>query len=291
MLLSSTEQTDLLGFLDRFEWDFDPTLPQGMPSFPMIAPAVPGAPGGSGLGLDMSGMGSIPGHQMEGVNGNSDHEEANQLLGSPHDGMNSFNNAPTSPRLRITRSTSQSQPRSQSNFSPIIALPHSPTDDSSNRRTKRRKSSPSSDPPSTLPSAPGNGARPAKPLLTQPQKRLNHIMSEQRRRTAIKEGFATIERLIAPDPQFKGPAPTLPPPLDKDGKPRRGVKTKGLRGKGKMGSLFRASEFLNHLEEGIAGLTLEVERFEAAVRASHGSHSVALQPSELGLNGTREYGV
>lgn len=47
------------------------------------------------------------------------------------------------------------------------------------------------------------------------------------------------------------------------------MKAKSLRGKGKMGSLFRASEFLNHLQEGVGALTLEVERLEAAVR-SHG---------------------
>lgn len=94
-------------------------------------------------------------------------------------------------------------------------------------------------------------------------------MSEQRRRTAIKEGFATIEQLIAPDPEYTGPPPTLPPPLDKDGKPKKGVKTKSLRGKGKMGSLFRATEFLHHLQEGVGALTIEVERLEAAARA-HG---------------------
>lgn len=88
-------------------------------------------------------------------------------------------------------------------------------------------------------------------------------MSEQRRRTAIKDGFNQLERMIAPDPAYTGPAPTLPVPLDKDGKPKRGVKTKALRGKGKMGTLFRAVEYLGYLEEGVAALQLEVERLEA----------------------------
>lgn len=41
-------------------------------------------------------------------------------------------------------------------------------------------------------------ARTPKPLLTQPQKRLNHIMSEQKRRNAIKEGYETLAMLLSP---------------------------------------------------------------------------------------------
>ncbi len=38
-LLSLAEQNDLLGFLDRFEWEFDPVLPQDLPNFPSKDPA------------------------------------------------------------------------------------------------------------------------------------------------------------------------------------------------------------------------------------------------------------
>ncbi|PPQ64295.1 hypothetical protein CVT26_002178 [Gymnopilus dilepis] len=37
-----------------------------------------------------------------------------------------------------------------------------------------------------------------KPLLSTPQKRLNHIMSEQRRRNAIRDGYAQLIALMAP---------------------------------------------------------------------------------------------
>jgi len=121
-------------------------------------------------------------------------------------------------------------------------------------------------------------------------------MSEQRRRTAIKEGFITIEKLIAPDAAYTGAPPTLPIPLDKDGKPKRGVRTKALRGKGKMGSLFRASEFLGFLEEGVKALTLEVERLEEAVKANnagngafHSQGSGFHSTSQLELQGLMGY--
>ncbi len=102
-----------------------------------------------------------------------------------------------------------------------------------------------------------------KSLLSQPQKRLNHIMSEQRRRTAIKEGFVTIEKLIAADPAFDGPLPTLPATFEREGSSRRNPKGRSVRGKGKMGSLFRAVEFIGFLEENLHALRSEVERLEA----------------------------
>ncbi|KAG8929123.1 hypothetical protein FRC01_004834 [Tulasnella sp. 417] len=134
---------------------------------------------------------------------------------------------------------------------------------------KRRKSSVTDsssrdvDAPPPTPSA-FNSKAARKTLLTEPQKRWNHIQSEQRRRTAIKENFSTPETLVAADKRYKGPHPTLPVPLDANGKPRKGVKAKSLRGKGKMGTLFRAAEFIAYLEEGVGALSLEVERLEAA---------------------------
>ncbi|GLB43509.1 putative helix loop helix domain containing protein [Lyophyllum shimeji] len=38
----------------------------------------------------------------------------------------------------------------------------------------------------------------SKPLLSSPQKRLNHIMSEQKRRNAIRDGYAQLIALLAP---------------------------------------------------------------------------------------------
>ncbi|KAG9004707.1 hypothetical protein FRB94_002549 [Tulasnella sp. JGI-2019a] len=308
-LLSTTEQTDLLRFLDRFEWEFDPMLPHGMPSFPTMPSS---SSNGSGADLSRSGSGGVGQGAMgrglgggDGLRANTndamgshvgvpDHHVYNNhknggamtesinlqhpvSASSSHDLSHTFlHSTPPTPIASSSDTPishyhppSHAHPQLHTNPTAVIALQPASADTSSHRPSKRRKSSPDDSNPSPTSANGSSTAASRKALLTQPQKRLNHIMSEQRRRTAIKEGFATIEQLIAPDPAYTGPPPTLPPPLDKDGKPRKGVKAKSLRGKGKMGSLFRASEFLHHLQEGVGALTLEVERLEAAVRA-HG---------------------
>lgn len=98
----------------------------------------------------------------------------------------------------------------------------------------------------------------AKSLLSTPQKRLNHIMSEQKRRNAIRDGYAQLIALLAP----AGTAPGI-------GMPTRGrPKGSGSRGKGqskgKSGVLFRAVEYCRWLEEGRDALRDEVGRVEAA---------------------------
>ncbi|TFK41985.1 hypothetical protein BDQ12DRAFT_677484 [Crucibulum laeve] len=98
----------------------------------------------------------------------------------------------------------------------------------------------------------------SKPLLSTPQKRLNHIMSEQKRRNAIRDGYAQLIALLAP----AGSAPGI-------GMPTRGrPKGSGSRGKGqtkgKSGVLFRAVEYCRWLEEGRDALRDEVLRVEAA---------------------------
>ncbi|KAF9453895.1 hypothetical protein P691DRAFT_694145 [Macrolepiota fuliginosa MF-IS2] len=98
----------------------------------------------------------------------------------------------------------------------------------------------------------------AKPLLSTPQKRLNHIMSEQKRRNAIRDGYAQLITLLAPS----GSAPTLSMPTR--GRPKgSGSRGKG-RSKGKSGVLFRAVEYCRWLEEGRDALREEVIRLEAA---------------------------
>ncbi|KDR85567.1 hypothetical protein GALMADRAFT_53514 [Galerina marginata CBS 339.88] len=98
----------------------------------------------------------------------------------------------------------------------------------------------------------------SKTLLSTPQKRLNHIMSEQKRRNAIRDGYAQLIALMAP----AGSAPGI-------GMPTRGrPKGSGNRGKGqtkgKSGVLFRAVEYCRWLEEGRDSLHQEVLRVEAA---------------------------
>lgn len=96
----------------------------------------------------------------------------------------------------------------------------------------------------------------AKTLLSTPQKRLNHIMSEQKRRNAIRDGYAQLISLLAPVGQ------TLDMPTR--GRPKgSGSSAKG-HSKGKSGVLFRAVEYCRWLEEGRDALKDEVLRLEAA---------------------------
>ncbi|KAG8907496.1 hypothetical protein FRC00_011782, partial [Tulasnella sp. 408] len=99
--------------------------------------------------------------------------------------------------------------------------------DPSPRPAKRRKSSvmdsSSKDADASPPTSSASSSKASrKPLLTEPQKRWNHIQSEQRRRTVIKENFSTLETLVVADKRYKGPRLTLPVPLDANGKPKKG---------------------------------------------------------------------
>ena len=94
--------------------------------------------------------------------------------------------------------------------------------------------------------------------LSAPQKRLNHIMSEQKRRNAIRDGYVQLTALLAP----AGAPPGT-------GMPTRGrPKGSGNRGKGKCqgksGILFRAVDYCHFMEENIQALREEVARLEAS---------------------------
>jgi hypothetical protein len=99
--------------------------------------------------------------------------------------------------------------------------------------------------------------------LSAPQKRLNHIMSEQKRRNAIRDGYVQLTALLAP----AGAPPGT-------GMPTRGrPKGSGNRGKGKCqgksGILFRAVDYCRFMEENIQALRDEVAKVEAAAAENH----------------------
>ncbi|EJF67213.1 hypothetical protein DICSQDRAFT_30076, partial [Dichomitus squalens LYAD-421 SS1] len=96
-----------------------------------------------------------------------------------------------------------------------------------------------------------------KPLLSTPQKRLNHIMSEQKRRNAIRDGYLQLTTLLAP----AGAPPGTGMPTR--GRPK-GSGSRGRGTKGKSGILFRARGYIQWLEEGRDALREEVTRLEAA---------------------------
>ncbi|KAF9229052.1 hypothetical protein BS17DRAFT_798697 [Gyrodon lividus] len=192
-LFSPSETTDLLGFLDNFNWDFevDPSLHD--------VPCVPVHPSSASLPL----ADNIP-----------------ALLLDP---------------LPIT-------------FNKPPEVPGRSTPSESRSRTRSARREGTSDPRQT--------AR-TRPLLSTPQKRLNHIMSEQKRRNAIRDGYAQLISLIAP-------AGTQTIDLPSRGRPKgSGTRSKGQT-KGKSGVLFRAVEYCKWLEEGRDALKEEVLLFQAA---------------------------
>ncbi|KAJ7292770.1 hypothetical protein C8J57DRAFT_1041951 [Mycena rebaudengoi] len=117
------------------------------------------------------------------------------------------------------------------------------------------------------PAPPGGTARAPKALLSQPQKRLNHIMSEQKRRNAIRDGYAQLIALLAP----AGSAPGLGMP--QRGRPKGSSNRGKGQSKGKSGVLCRAVQYCRWLEEGRDALRDEVMRVEAAAGIRHHSNS------------------
>lgn len=103
----------------------------------------------------------------------------------------------------------------------------------------------------------GGETDPARQLLSTPQKRLNHIMSEQKRRNTIRDGYAQLIALLAPDGAPAIDMPTRGRPKGSGGAAKTGTK-------GKSGVLFRAVEYVKFLEENTDALRKEVERVERA---------------------------
>lgn len=161
----------------------------------------------------------------------------------------------------------QEQRQSRRELSPRrdSQTPSNASESSSHASHTNDHSTPSSGTSTSAPT-PAAVARGSKPLLSTPQKRLNHIISEQKRRNAIRDGYAQLIALLAP----AGSAPGL-------GMPQRGrPKGSGSRGKGqskgKSGVLFRAVEYIRWLEEGRDALLAEVRRVEAAAGIRDGGN-------------------
>ncbi|KAJ7157112.1 hypothetical protein C8R46DRAFT_1195921 [Mycena filopes] len=159
------------------------------------------------------------------------------------------------PQLRTRRGADRHRGDDRDSQTPSETSSHSHPEQSSSSQSQSQSQSQSAVASTTTPTAVPRGS---KPLLSTPQKRLNHIMSEQKRRNAIRDGYAQLIALLAP----AGSAPGL-------GMPQRGrPKGSGSRGgkggqKGKSGVLFRAVEYIRWLEEGRDALREEVGRVEA----------------------------
>ena len=169
---------------------------------------------------------------------------------------------------RSTSTRLKAKPRSASvrgNQKPF-KLPDEPSLDDESRAISQARSTTSESSSTTfsIDPLPGVPATRTKPLLSSPQKRLNHIMSEQKRRNAIRDGYAQLIALLAPSGSPGIGMPTR-------GRPKgSGSRDKG-QSKGKSGVLFRAVEYCRWLEEGRDRLLEEVTRVETAARNRHPS--------------------
>ena len=199
-LFTQSETTDILGFLDNFNWEFDETEQATAATEDRVTSIAPA---------------------------NTINHGANLLNDDNH---NPLSHAPLIPPLFPTVATTIS--------SPVV--------------TKQNGTS----------TGKITTSRP-KGQLSAPQKRLNHIMSEQKRRNAIRDGYVQLTALLAP----AGAPPGT-------GMPTRGrPKGSGNRGKGKCqgksGILFRAVNYCKFMEENIQALRDEVARVEAAAAENH----------------------
>jgi Helix-loop-helix DNA-binding domain len=98
-----------------------------------------------------------------------------------------------------------------------------------------------------------------KPLLSAPQKRMNHVKSEKRRRDTIRDGYLTLTKILSPS----GPGAeqiAIPRRGRPKGSGRTGTGKKS--GKGKSGVLFRAVEYIRFMEQACDQLERECERLE-----------------------------
>ncbi|KAF8640617.1 hypothetical protein AX17_000278 [Amanita inopinata Kibby_2008] len=248
-LFSPSETTDLLGFLDNFgdfNWDIQ-NIQVNNPDhayndYPQPSQTNPHAPY------------SNPHLNTTPEPSTSTRLKLNTHLAPSH-GNRARNSSSTDDRQvdYDARSASQARSATSDSSSPVVS-PSFPSATEPPPPPLLHSSSSSSS--SSLPHIHLTGR--TKPLLSTPQKRLNHIMSEQKRRNAIRDGYAQLIALLSP----AGSAPGI-------GMPTRGrPKGSGSRGKGqskgKSGVLFRAVEYCRWLEEGRDALREEILRLETA---------------------------
>jgi hypothetical protein len=231
-LFSSSETTDLFGFLDNFgAWDLEAEVQNAinLPSAPLPPPA-PERHGGStspdsGLGHHPMTLQSALAMSMS-----DKHQDVTQARAAPRG------------KQQSTRTTRSSQ-----------RPPPTPTASASTSSSSQA---------TVTPDAQNDDAKP-KQLLSTPQKRLNHIMSEQKRRNAIRDGYVQLTTLLAPAGAPPGAGmPTRGRPKGSGARSSRGRGAGAF--KGKSGILFRAVEYIQWLEVGRDALLEEVLKVEAA---------------------------
>ena len=236
-LWTGDEQADIFGFLNQFEapWEFNPVLPGDMPAY--------------------------PGDQTMTYDG-----DAFDPRSSAHDGPDSNRHSlrdilASSSNTSIPSSSSTVVPPRSSSGTPSHLNPSRTSSGSGGTaRDRPIKRSESSDSQSARPASASSNQQ-LKAPLSAPQKRLNHVKSEKRRRDTIRDGYLTLTRLLSP-PNSQH----LAIPIPRRGRPKgsgRAANGSGKKeGKGKSGVLFRAVEYVRFLEEDVRGLEEEIRRLE-----------------------------
>ena len=234
-LWTGDEQADIFGFLNQFEapWEFNPVLPGDMPAYP----------GDQTMTYD--------GDAFDPRSGTHDGPDGNRH--SLRDILASSSNT------SIPSSSSTVVPPRSSSGTPSRLNP-SRTSSGGTIRDKPLKRSESSDSQSARPVSESSN-NPLKAPLSAPQKRLNHVKSEKRRRDTIRDGYLTLTKLLSP-PNSQH----LAIPVPRRGRPKgsgRAANASGKKeGKGKSGVLFRAVEYVRFLEENVRGLEEELRLLE-----------------------------
>jgi hypothetical protein len=257
---SSHEQDDMLEFLRDFDaadpWEFNPILPSRMPIYPgdtiVEEPAHLYNTGVGPAGVDHDQSGIVNSSSVASV-----HSNTGTVLS---DSQTTPQGHPSSPP---TASAQQS-------YQPVAILQQQVQ---SHHRAMTSSSNHSD--------GQGQGAdfRP-KPLLSAPQKRMNHVKSEKRRRDTIRDGYLTLTRLLSPS----GPGAeqlAIPRRGRPKGSGRAGVGGKKT-GKGKSGVLFRAVEYIRFMEEACDSLEQECERLERLVLGVPMHQPPAYQTTQYG---------
>ncbi|KAF5323420.1 hypothetical protein D9611_005547 [Ephemerocybe angulata] len=246
-LFSPSETTDLLGFLDNFgDLSWDLAAPEYLPhDAQLYEPAI---------SSHMYAPYSNP-HLNTAPDPSTSTRPRAPTRSSSSRGGNGYQ-SPTAHTEDPVFTYDASRDPSQSRNTPSDSSATSPTFSSHHPEALPSPQQPQ-------PQRSSSDAARSKSLLSTPQKRLNHIMSEQKRRNAIRDGYAQLIALLAP----AGSAPGL-------GMPTRGrPKGSGSRGKGqskgKSGVLFRAVEYCKWLEEDRDALKEEVLRVETAAGVQH----------------------
>ena len=256
-LWTGDEQADIFGFLNQFEapWEFNPVLPGDMPTYP-------GA-GDHTMTYDGDAFDPRPSaHDASESNSSSNRHNLRDILASASNTSIPSSSSTVVPPRSPSRSGSPSRP----NLNPTR------TSSAGTTHHKPTKRSESSDSQSIWPIS-ASSSNQSKATLSAPQKRLNHVKSEKRRRDTIRDGYLTLTKLLSP-PNSQH----LAIPVPRRGRPKgsgRVANGSGKKeGKGKSGVLFRAVEYVRFLEEDVRGLEEEIRRLEelgAGLGTAHAS--------------------